>query len=105
MRRLLGCSARAVSSPHADYIAFPHLRVNASGAKGREGFRERLFPARSDFADTEEAEIRSHQPAGAEQGAASRIGIKSDAEQAGQLRRPCDQFAHDGRYICASVWA
>ena len=88
MRRLLGCSARAVSGPHADYIAFPHRRVNATGAKGWKGFRERLFPARSDFAETEEAEIRSHQLAGAEQGAACRIGIISDAEQVGQLRRP-----------------
>jgi hypothetical protein len=83
MRRLLGCSVRAVSGPHADYIAFPHRRVNANRADGWEGFRERVFPVRSDFAETEEAETRAQQPAGAEQGTARRIGIKRDTEQAG----------------------
>jgi hypothetical protein len=60
-------------------LTLPRRGVNATCAKGREGFRKEVFRAGSDFAETEEAEVRAQQPAGVEQGAARRIGIKRDA--------------------------
>ena len=74
---------RAVSSPHMDYIAIPRRRVNANKANGREGFRKRQFLVGSGFAETESAEIRPKQSADAEQGAARRVGIIGNPEQAG----------------------
>ena len=74
---------RAVSSPHVDYIAIPHRRVNADKANGLEGFRKRLFPVGLGFAEAEPAEIRPEQPADAEQSAARRVGIIGNPEQAG----------------------
>ena len=71
---------RAVSRPHGDYIAILRRRVNANKAGEREGFRNRLFPLGSGFAETEQAEIRPKQPASAQQGAAGRIGVISDAK-------------------------
>jgi len=78
------CSfVRAVSSPHVDYIAIPHWRVNANKANGRERFGKWLFPVGSGFAETEPTEIRPEQPADAEQGAPRRVGIIGNPEQAG----------------------
>ena len=75
-------------------------------AENRRGkFRALVFPAGLDRAEIEEAEARAQHPAGAEQGVTRRIGVDRDAEQAGQLRRTRDQFAHDRRHARASAGA
>ena len=66
---------RAVSSPHVDYIAIRHRRVNAIKADEQEGFERGYFRLGSGLAEAEQSEFRPEQPAGAKQGAACRIAI------------------------------